>query len=102
MKTLRNTLLINLCIQRYVRPNKDRKLVYRFNYFCNPEKYRKANFVEILTPLNADTDHLCYNLSLLKVLYKTYKDTFELEDTAKKIAYMIGLVFSADTIGIWT
>jgi hypothetical protein len=78
-------------MQRYVQPNKNRKLIYRFNYFCNLEKYRKANYIEILTPLNTNTKHLCYNINLLKVLYKTYKDTSKLEDTAKKIAYMISL-----------
>ena len=80
-------------IQRYIQPNKGRNLIYRLNYYCNPKKYRKPNYVEILGPSD---DSMCkiwvYNPLNMTLLYKSYNGISELELTAKKIVYMASLV----------
>ena len=92
---IRNSKFDESCIQKYPNPNKGRKLVYRLNYFCNFDKFRKANYVDILEPTTSskeEYDRWGYNSTSVHFLYKSYNELAELEETAKRVINMANLV----------
>lgn len=86
--------MIELFMQKYVTPNKGNKLVYRLTYYCNPEKSRKANCIEILAPSFTEENKIwAYGEAQYVAIYKSYNGLRELEHTAKKLAQLANVVF---------
>ncbi len=85
--------MIEMYVQRYIPLNKGHRLLFRLTYYCNPEKSRKANFVEILTPKHVE-EGACwgYGDEGYTVIYKNYNGLHELEQTAKRLTQMANVV----------
>lgn len=93
---IKSCALVETYIQKYVVPYKNHKLLYRLTYFCNPEKSRKANFVEILESKNDDKSdgmHWDYGDDSLIVKYRSYNGIKEFEITGKKVTTLVNIEF---------
>lgn len=94
-------------MQRYITPFKDNNLLFRLTYYCNPEKSRKANYVEFLKQKqDSDSpywDYTDYEDSNCSVVYKIYNGIHELERTAKQISQFANMVkiYYISSSGIW-
>ncbi len=85
--------MVEMYIQRYVAPNKGHRLLYRLTYFCHPERCRKANYVEILGPSDANNEkYWCYAGNDTTVMYKSYNGIAELERAARKVTHLASVV----------
>ena len=85
--------MIEIYVQKYIIPNKGNKLLFRLTYYCNPEKSRKANYLEILalkTPEEAA--HWAYGNGDYSAIYRNCNGLHELEQTAKRVAQMANMV----------
>lgn len=93
---IKSCAMVEMYIQKYVIPHKDRKLLYRLTYFCSPEKSRKASYVEILGikgTISSEKLFWDYGDEELNVLYKGYNGIKELEHTGKQIACLANYEF---------
>ena len=85
--------MIELYVQKYVQPNKGNQLLYRLTYYCNPEKSRKANYVDILKPKNLEEKkYWGYAEGEYEPIYRSYNGIKELERYAKKMTQLANMV----------
>jgi len=90
--------LLELISQRYVTPYRNRRVIFRFSYYCDQAKSRKANYIEIIGSPKEEEDEenipsWDYRDTDLIPLYKSYNGLQEFEKTARKITHLINIVF---------
>ncbi len=102
---MRDGALLELIMQRYITPFRDRRMIFRFTCYCNQTKSRKANYVEIIAKHGKDEtmSRWDYRDEGLTPLYKCYNGLQEFERTAKKIIHMMNIVLHSalHDIGVW-
>jgi hypothetical protein len=95
---LRSGSVIEPYIQRYIQPFKDYHIIFRLTFYCNPEKSRKASYVQMLKQKSRGDsqfwDYTDFSESNSEMVYKKlYNGIHELTYMAKQINQLANVVF---------
>ena len=95
---MREGPMFELILQEYLMPYKNRRFIFRYTYYYDRSKSRKANFVEIIGPSRTETSVINwdYRDDNLTSLYTSYNGLQEFERTAQKIIHLINIVLLID------
>ena len=87
--------MLELIVQRYVSPYRNRRLLFRYTYYPDQGRSRKANYVQIIGPEKEEdtaVNNWDYRDEELVPLYKSYNGLGEFEQTAKSVTHLINVV----------